>query len=163
MRITISSEILFNQLYLLHIKFRMKKILFLFVILFSISSFSQFKITGYFDTQIGLSYQFNDRLQTELRVNDNPNIEFNSELSLRYTVLSQKNYNLSFGIGISTFPFHSKKLTFFESYFLPLQIEIIPFKETTNFGIVLESAYHFSDIIDTSGIRNSIGIRYIFK
>ena len=117
----------------------------------------------YFDTQIGLSYQFNDRLQTELRVNDNPNIEFNSELSLRYTVLSQKNYNLSFGIGFSTFPFHSKKLTFFESYFLPLQIEITPFKETKNLGIVLESAYHFSDIIDTSGIRNSIGIRYIFK
>jgi hypothetical protein len=82
----------------------MKKILFLFVILFSISSFSQFKITGYFDTQIGLSYQFNDRLQTELRVNDNPNIEFNSELSLRYTVLSQKNYNLSFRNGIALCP-----------------------------------------------------------
>ena len=141
----------------------MKKLLFLFVILSSTSIAGQFKITGYFDTEIGLTYQFNDRLQTELRVNDNLDIEFNSELSLLYTILSKKNYNLNFGIGISTFPFHSKNLAFFESYFLPLQIEITPFKETTNFGIVLESAYHFSNIIDTSGIRNSIGIRYIFK
>jgi hypothetical protein len=141
----------------------MKKLLFLFVILSSTSIAGQFKITGYFDTEIGLTYQFNDRLQTELRVNDNLDIEFNSELSLLYTILSKKNYNLNFGIGISTFPFHSKNLAFFESYFLPLQIEIIPFKETRNLGIVLESAYHFSTITDTSGIRNSIGIRYIFK
>jgi hypothetical protein len=141
----------------------MKKLLFLFVILSSTSIAGQFKITGYFDTEIGLTYQFNDRLQTELRVNDNLDIEFNSELSLLFTILSKKNYNLNFGIGISTFPFHSKNLAFFESYFLPLQIEIIPFKETRNLGIVLESAYHFSTITDTSGIRNSIGIRYIFK
>jgi hypothetical protein len=141
----------------------MKKLLFLFVILSSTFIVGQFKITGYFDTEIGLTYQFNDRLQTELRVNDNLDIEFNSELSLLYTILSKKNYNLNFGIGISTFPFHSKNLAFFESYFLPLQIEIIPFKETRNLGIVLESAYHFSTITDTSGIRNSIGIRYIFK
>lgn len=141
----------------------MKKVLFLFVILSSTFIVGQFKITGYFDTEIGLTYQFNDRLQAELRVNDNLDIEFNSELSLLYTILSKNNYNLNFGIGISTFPFHSKNLAFFESYFLPLQIEITPFKETTNFGIVLESAYHFSNIIDTSGIRNSIGIRYIFK
>jgi hypothetical protein len=141
----------------------MKKLLFLFVILSSTSIAGQFKITGYFDTEIGLTYQFNDRLQTELRVNDNLDIEFNSELSLLYTILSKKNYNLNFGIGISTFPFHSKNLAFFESYFLPLQIEIIPFKETRNLGIVLESAYHFSNIINSSGNRNSIGIRYIFK
>ena len=141
----------------------MKKILFLFIILSTTSILSQFKITGYFDTEIGLTYQFSDRLQTELRVNDNLGIEFNSELSVRYTILYKENYNLSFGIGISTFPFHSKKLAFFESYFLPLQIEITPFKEATNFGIVLESAYHFSEFVDASGIRNSIGIRYIFK
>ena len=141
----------------------MKKVLFLFVILSSTFIVGQFKITGYFDTEIGLTYQFNDRLQAELRVNDNLDIEFNSELSLLYTILSKNNYNLNFGIGISTLPFHSKNLAFFESYFLPLQIEIIPFKETRNLGIVLESAYHFSTITDTSGIRNSIGIRYIFK
>ena len=141
----------------------MKKVLFLFVILSSTFIVGQFKITGYFDTEIGLTYQFNDRLQAELRVNDNLDIEFNSELSLLYTILSKNNYNLNFGIGISTLPFHSKNLAFFESYFLPFQIEIIPFKETRNLGIVLESAYHFSTITDTSGIRNSIGIRYIFK
>jgi hypothetical protein len=140
----------------------MKKLLFLFVILFSTFIVGQFKITGYFDTKIGLTYQFNDRLQTELRVNDNLDIEFNSELSLLCTILSKKNYSLNFGIGISTFPFYSKNLAFFESYFLPFQIEIIPFKETRNLGIVLESAYHFSNSINTSGNRNSIGIRYIF-
>tara|TARA_B100000809_G_C14719920_1_gene380986 strand:+ start:85 stop:510 length:426 start_codon:yes stop_codon:yes gene_type:complete len=141
----------------------MKKYFFLFVILSTTPIFSQFKITGYFDTEVGLTYQFSDRIQTELRINDNLGIEFNSKLSLLYTIFSKENYNLSFGLGISTFPFHSKNTAFFESYFLPFQIAITPFKEVTNFGFVLESAYHLSNYEDASGIRNSIGIRYIFK
>jgi hypothetical protein len=141
----------------------MKKILVLFVILSSNSILSQFKITGYFDAEIGLSYKVSDNLQTELRVNDNLGIEFNSELSLFYTLSFKEDYNINLGVGISTFPFHSKSINFFESYFLPLQIEITPFKKGRNFGIVLESAYHFSDTTDASGIRNSIGIRYIFN
>jgi hypothetical protein len=141
----------------------MKKALFLCIILSSTSILSQFKITGYFDTEIGLTYKFSEQLQIELRVNDNLEIEFNSELSLLYTIISKGNYTLNFGVGASTYPFHSKNIAFFESYFLPLQIEITPFKDARNFGFVLESAYHFSDIVNSSGTRNSIGIRYIFK
>jgi hypothetical protein len=66
-------------------------------------------------------------------------------------------------MGISTFPFHSKNIKFLESLYLPLQIEITPFKEVKKIGLVLESAYHFSEVTDASGIRNSIGIRYIFN
>ena len=141
----------------------MKKILFLFIILSTTSILSQFKITGYFDSEIGLTYKISDHLQTELRVNDNLEIEFNSELSIRYAIISKEDYTLNFGVGASTFPFHSKKIAFFETYFLPLQIEITPFKNASNLGFVLESAYHFSNIINSSGTRNSIGIRYIFK
>jgi hypothetical protein len=141
----------------------MKKIIFLFIILSSTSILSQFKITGYFDAEIGLTYKFSDHLQTELRVNDNLGIEFNAELSLLYAIIPKENYTLNFGVGISTFPFHSKNIAFFESYFLPLQIEITPFKNASNLAFILESAYHFSDIINSSGTRNSIGIRYIFK
>jgi hypothetical protein len=141
----------------------MQKALFVFLILTSLTSVSQFKITGYFDAEIGVSYAFSDKFQVELRVNDNLEIEFNTELSLLYKIVSKEEYNLNFGLGISTFPFHSKSIDFFESFFLPLQIEITPFKEVKNFGLVLESAYHFSDIVDASGIRNSIGIRYIFN
>ena len=137
----------------------MKKILFLFVVLSTTSILSQFKITGYFDAEIGITYQFPNKIQTEIRVNDNLVIEFNSELSLLYTIISKEDYNINFGIGISTFPFHSKNLEFFESSFLPLQIETTPFKKATYFRVVLESAYHFSNIKDSSGIRNSIGIR----
>ncbi len=141
----------------------MNKILFLFIILSATSIFSQFKITGYFNAEISLTYQLSDNLQTELKVHDNLGVEFNSELSFLYSIMSKGDYNMNFGIGISTFPFHSKKTAFVESYFLPFQIEITPFKIARNFGFVLESAYHFSDIVDSSGIRNSIGIRYIFK
>ena len=141
----------------------MKKIIFLFIILSTTSILSQFKITGYFDAKIGLTYKFSDHLQTELRVNDNLGIEFNSELSLLYAIILKENYTLNFGVGISTFPFHSKNTAFFESYFLPIQIEIRPFKNASNLGFILESAYHYSDIINSSGTRNSIGIRYIFK
>ena len=141
----------------------MKKILFLFIILSTTSILSQFKITGYFGTEIGLTYKISDHLQTELRVSDNLKIDFNSELSLLYTVITKDDFTLNFGVGISTYPFHSKNTAFFESYFLPLQIEITPFKNASNIGFVLESAYHFSEIVNSSGTRNSIGIRYIFK
>ncbi|KGL63962.1 hypothetical protein [Polaribacter sp. Hel1_85] len=141
----------------------MKKILFVALLLTTISSYGQFKITGYFDAEIGINYAFSENFQAELRVNDNLGIEFNTELSLLYKFVSKEDYNLNFGMGVSTFPFHSKNIKFFESFYLPLQIEITPFKEVRNFGLVLESTYHFSDINNASGIRNSIGIRYIFK
>ncbi|QNM86984.1 hypothetical protein H9W90_07695 [Polaribacter pectinis] len=141
----------------------MKNFFLALLIFTSLSTFSQFKITGYFDAEIGVNYAFSDKLQAELRVNDNLGIEFNTEFSLLYKLVSKKAYNLNFGIGVSTFPFHSDKTDFIESFYLPLQIEITPFKEVRNFGLVLESAYHFSDATDASGIRNSIGIRYIFN
>ncbi|MEE9408001.1 MAG: hypothetical protein V3V28_07995 [Polaribacter sp.] len=141
----------------------MKKTIFTLLLFISISTFSQFKITGYFDAEIGVNYMFSDKFQAELRVNDNLGIEFNTELSLLYKVVSKEDYNLNLGIGVSTFPFHSEYIDFLESFYLPLQIEITPFKEARNFGLVLESTYHFSDTKDASGIRNSIGIRYIFN
>jgi hypothetical protein len=140
-----------------------KNILFILIILTSLSSFCQFKITGYFNTEIGLTYEFTDNFQIEARVHDNLGIEFNTELSLFYTFISKDDYNVNFGMGISTFPFHSKNIKFLESLYLPLQIEITPFKEVKKIGLVLESAYHFSEVTKASGIRNSIGIRYIFN
>lgn len=142
---------------------KIKKVLLGLILSTSISSFSQFKITGYFDAEIGINYTLSNNVQIELRANDNLGTEFNAELSFLYKIISKEDYNLNLGTGVSTFPFHSKKIDFFESFFLPLQIEIFPFKETRNFGFVLESAYHFSDINDKSGIRNSVGIRYIFN
>ena len=141
----------------------MKKAFTTLLFLISLSTFSQFKITGYFDTEIGISYSFSDKFQVELRVNDNLGIEFNTELSLLYKFVSKEDYNLNFGLGISTFPFHSENIDFYESLYLPIQIEITPFKDARNFGLVLESSYHFADVSNISGIRNSIGIRYIFN
>jgi hypothetical protein len=141
----------------------MKKILFVLLLLSSISTFSQFKITGYFDAEIGLNYTFSEDFQAEIKVNDNLGIEFSTQLAILYKFISKEDYNLNVGIGISTFPFHSNKIKFIESFYLPLQIEITPFKEMRNFGLILESAYHFADKPDASGIRNSIGIRYIFN
>ena len=141
----------------------MKKLLFLLALFIVSSAFSQFKITGYFDTEIGINYELSKNLQVEIRANDNLGMEFNTELSLLYKIVSKDNYNLNFGFGVSTFPFHSENKDFLESFYVPVQIEITPFKETINFAFVLESAYHFSDIKDASGIRNSIGIRYLFN
>ena len=141
----------------------MKKILFVLLLLSSISTFSQFKITGYFDAEIGLNYTFSEDFQAEIKVNDNLGIEFSTQLAILYKFISKEDYNLNVGIGISTFPFHSNKIKFIESFYLPLQIEITPFKEMRNFGLILENAYHFADKPNASGIRNSIGIRYIFN
>jgi hypothetical protein len=141
----------------------MKRIIFTLTLLTSISTHSQFKITGFFDTKIGINYAVSNNLQAELRVNDNLDTEFNTELSLLYKLVSKDDYNLNLGAGISTFPFHSNHFDFLESFYIPLQIEINPFIAARNFGLVLESAYHFSEIIDASGIRNSIGLRYNFN
>ena len=141
----------------------MKKIIILFLALSSYPLFSQLKITGYFDSKIGLSYEFAKNLQTELRMNDNLGNEFNAELSVLYKIISKENYNINLGLGISTFPFHSNYIPFLESTYIPTQIEIMPFNSSRNFILVLETAYHFSDLINGSGIRNSIGIRYRFN
>ncbi|TVZ55788.1 hypothetical protein OD91_1055 [Lutibacter sp. Hel_I_33_5] len=140
----------------------MKKRIILILLLTSTTTFSQLKITGYFDAKIGLNYAFTDNFQVELSANDNLNSEFGVNLSILYKIINKEDYNLNFGAGITTFPFHSKFLPFYESAFLPLQIEITPFKELRNFGLVVETAYHFSELNGKSGIRNSVGIRYIF-
>jgi hypothetical protein len=136
----------------------MKKIINILLLLASISSFSQFKITGYFDAEIGINYSFLDDFQAEIRINDDLGIDFSAELSLLYQFIKKENYNLNTGIGISYFLFSDSDL---ESMYIPLQIEILPFKNLRNLGLVLETAYHFSQI--ENGLRNSVGIRYIFN
>jgi hypothetical protein len=136
----------------------MKKIFLTVLLVSSISTFSQFKISGYFDGGIGLNYQFSENFQTELRINDNLGIDFISELSFLYKFANKEKYNFNTGVGISSFPFSNLEI---ESIFIPIQLEITPFKEVENFGFVIETAYHFST--PNEGIRNTIGIRYIFK
>lgn len=125
---------------------------------------AQVKITGYFDSGIGLSYEeFSNKLQTEIRVKDNLGIEFNVAISLLYKIPSKENYNINVELGVISFPTHLNYMPLFESVYIPSQIKITPFNSVKNFTFVAETAYHFSDLINGSGIRNSIGIRYIFK
>jgi hypothetical protein len=140
-----------------------KKTVFILLILASIASFSQFKITGYLNAEIDLNYELTDNFQMEVRVHDNLGIEFNTELSLLNKFISKDDYNVNFGMGISTFPFHSKNIKFLESLYLPLHVEITPFKEVKKNGLVHESTFHFNEVTDASGTRNSIGIPYIFS
>jgi len=140
----------------------MKKIAFLLFILVSVTSYSQFKATGYFDGKIGVSYAFSNKFQSELRVYDALGNEFNSSLDLQYKIVSKEKFNINLGIGISLQPFHSNNDTY-ESVFFPLMLEITPFSNSKNFAFVLETAYHNSDINEDSGMRNSIGVRYIFN
>ncbi len=140
----------------------MKKI-FLTILLFtSITAFSQVKITGYFDAEIGLSFGLSEKISTEIRINDDLGKEFSASAQLQYQFVSKENYNLNFGIGVVTYPFSNNTNTV-ESFYFPLNIEITPLKEVKNFALVLESAYHLAKNNVTSGIRNSIGIRYIFN
>lgn len=125
----------------------------------SIATFSQFKISGYFDSEIGVSYQFNSKFQTELRVNDNQFTEFTTELILLYNIIKKDDYNLNIGFGINTILF--REFDPIESLLVPLQLEILPFKKNRNFSFVIETALHFLE--QDYGIRNTIGIRYIFN
>ena len=127
------------------------------------SCFSQFKATGYFDKEIGISYAFSDKFQTEVRVFDDLNSEFNSKVSIFYRFISNKNYNLNTGFGISIYPFHSEFVDPFESFYIPLQLEITPLKTIKNIALILEMSYHNSTYNNDSGIRNNVGIRYIFN
>lgn len=125
----------------------------------SIATFSQFKISGYFDSEIGVSYQFNSKFQTELRVNDNQFTEFTTELILLYNIIKKDDYNLNIGFGINTILF--REFDPIESLLVPLQLEILPFKKNRNLSFVIETAFHFLE--QDYGIRNTIGIRYIFN
>lgn len=136
----------------------MKKNFSIVLFLISLSTFSQLKTTGYFNTEIGISYQFSNKFQTELRINDDLGIDLNAELSLLYKFINKPTYNLNTGLGISFFPFTGADL---ESIYVPIQLEILPIKKNKNLALVIETAYHLDDF--ENGLRNSIGIRYIFN
>lgn len=109
----------------------MKKIYFLCIILSSTSILSQFKIKG----------------------SCNADIEFNTKLSLMYTLFSNNNYYINSVIGFYTFPFHSINIYFFENYFLPFQIEINRYIEVRNFDFILNSSSNFYDFEKQSETR----------
>lgn len=137
----------------------MKKNFSIVLFLISLSTFSQLKTTGYFNAEIGISYQFSNKFQAELRINDNLFSEFSTELSLFYKFVNKEDYNLNIGFGVNSFLF--KEFDRIESLLIPLQLEITPFKNIKNLGFVLETAYHFAE--QDYGLRNSVGIRYIFN
>ncbi|WP_299012416.1 hypothetical protein [uncultured Polaribacter sp.] len=136
----------------------MKKNTLILLLFITYYSNAQFKATGYFDKEIGISYAFNNKLQTELRINDNLGIDFNTELSLLYKFVNKSNYNFNTGLGVSFFPFTGADL---QSVYLPVQLEIFPVQNNKNLALVLESAYHLDDF--ENGLRNTVGIRYIFN
>lgn len=137
----------------------MNKIFYTLLILASLNTFSQLKTTGYFNAEIGISYQFSNKFQTELRVNDNLFSEFSTELSLLYQFVNKEDYNLNIGFGVNSLLF--REFDRIESLLIPLQLEITPFKNIKNLGFVIEAAYHFAE--QDYGLRNSVGIRYIFN
>jgi len=131
----------------------MKTNIFLFIILSSTAMLSQFKVKGYFKGEINLTYKLSENLQAKQRVQDNLGIEFNSALWLLKKILYIEEYNLNTGAEVSNLPFHFSNIDFFESYFLPIPLEIISFNKIKSFGFLLESTFRFSDIVMHPGLE----------
>lgn len=136
----------------------MKNNFLLFLFFTTCIGFSQIKATGYFNSEIGMSYEFSEKIQAELKIDDAVGKSFSSKLSVLYKIKNKETYNLNLGLGVNVFLF--EEFDQLESFYIPFQLEILPFKNYKNIGFVLETAYHITE--NENGLRNSVGIRYLF-
>ena len=136
------------------------KITFLAAILFTISQldgFSQLSISYYSSTisKIGLGYNFQGRVWTELRIYSYTSVDyFTPELALCYNFVKKENYNAYFGLGANT--------NYFKGIILPLGVQFTPFEKANHFSLHIEFSPDLDFKRDDIIIQSSWGIRYRF-
>ncbi|KJF43023.1 hypothetical protein [Draconibacterium sediminis] len=130
--------------------------------LFSLSCFSQVKVTSYSIYAIGVSAPFNDLFAGEIKVFTNQGQLFENtsiELSGSYKFVPKPYHQFSVGLGFGLIP-ESGEDAFFSA---PLSLEIFPIQSFKQLSVVIEVApeYYFNNEI--LNLRHLWGIRYSFE
>jgi len=125
--------------------------------LLGINGFSQISVSFYNSSlsKIGVAYNFNDKIWTELRVYSNTVLEdITPELVVCYNVIKKEKFNIYAGIG--------GVVNYYDGIVLPVGVKFSPFEKLNNFSLHIECQPTFNfgnDFI----LQSSWGLRYMFK
>lgn len=131
-------------------------ILFGFFSILSVKGFSQLSISYYSSSlsKIGLGYNFNDRLWSELRLYSNTSIEnITPELVICYNIMKKEMHNIYLGLG--------GNVNYFTGFVLPIGAQFTPFEKLERFSLHIE----FQPTLDIDSdliLQSSWGLRYKF-
>ena len=130
-------------------------------ILFSLSCFSQVKVTSYSIYAIGVSAPFNDLFAGEVKVFTNQGQLKNAsiEFSGSYKFVPQPYHQFSAGLGFGLIP-ESGEGAFFSA---PLSLEIFPIQSFKQLSFVIEVAPEYYFNYENLNLRHLWGIRYSFE
>ncbi len=130
-------------------------------ILFSLSCFSQVKVTSYSIYALGVSAPFNDLCAGEVKVFTNQGQLKNTsiELSGSYKFVPQPYHQFSVGLGFGLIP-ESGEDAFISA---PLSLEIFPIQSFKQLSLVIEVAPEYYFNYENLNLRHLWGIRYSFE
>ncbi len=132
-------------------------LLLIIITLFAIKGFAQVSISFYNSSlsKIGVAYNFNDKIWTELRVYSNTVFEdITPELVVCYNVINKEKYNMYAGIG--------GVVNYYNGIVLPVGVQFSPFEKLANFSLHIECQPTF-DFESDFLLQSSWGLRYMFN
>ena len=127
------------------------------IIFLGIKGFTQVSVSFYNSSlsKIGVAYNFNDKLWTELKVYSNTVFEdITPELVVCYNVINKEKYNFYAGIG--------GVVNYFNGIVLPVGVQFSPFEKFANFSLHIECEPTF-DFESEFLLQSSWGLRYMFN
>jgi len=124
--------------------------------IFSFQGFSQLSISYYSSSfsKIGLGYNFNDKIWSELRLYSNTMLEdITPELVICYNFVNKERHNFYVGLG--------GNYNYFTGFVLPIGVQFTPFEKFDRFSLHIELQPTL-DINSDFIIQSSWGLRYKF-
>ncbi len=128
----------------------------LFFVFFSISAFSQVKLSGYTEHILGVEINASKKMSLELRFKETRNRSwFDNEALLFYQVFHKDYYGIKIGAGIDANFINEGDII--EALVVPVQFEVVPFKKYDYFSLVVEPSVFVTE--SDSYLRNLVGIK----
>lgn len=132
-------------------------LLLIIIIFLALKGSAQISVSFYNSSlsKIGVAYNFNDKIWTELRVMSNTVFEdITPELVVCYNVINKEKYRMYAGVG--------GVVNYFNGIVLPVGVQFSPFEKLADFSLHIECQPTF-DFESEFLLQSSWGLRYMFN
>jgi hypothetical protein len=123
----------------------------------TINGFSQLSISYYSSSlsKIGLGYDFNERIWSELRLYSNTTIDdITPEIVFCYNIVNTGNHNIYLGLG--------GNVNYFTGFVLPVGVQFYPIENFDRFSLQIEIQPTLDIGSSDAFVQSSWGLRYKF-
>lgn len=123
----------------------------------SLKAFSQMSISYYSSSlsKIGLGYNFNEKLWSELRLYSNTSLLYlTPEIVVCYNIIKKDNHNVYIGLGAN--------INYYTGFVFPVGVQFTPIEKFDKFSLHIELQPLLDFVEGDIIIQSSWGIRYKF-